>query len=182
MDKKQLDHHYRYCRNLESELNKISDYIELDEDNFKTFSLELRKLIILASSEFENVTKGICNLLDITKEYNFSNMKTISKKLVESFPTLYDADVSILDIDYTFKPLSEWKNENVPDWWEAYNGAKHNRYANFRSSNFENAIYAIAALKLVVFLSHFIFKTWLPASTWTLLQVNESQLRELTKS
>jgi hypothetical protein len=53
------ENHWRYCRLLEQELDNISVFIELNKNNFDTYSLKLMRLINSAISEFEVVSKEI---------------------------------------------------------------------------------------------------------------------------
>lgn len=171
MDILQLENHWNYCRTLEKNLVTISNYIELDPDNFDTFSLELFKIILQSSAEFEVLCKEYCMVLDSTHNFQRANIDKLRETLFTNLPYLHDIEVSIIDKSYSFKPLEKWKNGKNPDWWQAYNAIKHNRNINFKQANLKNAVHAIGALKLINISFNRNLSGWDRGTRWTLLDV-----------
>ncbi len=52
--------HWNYFLALEQDLLKISRFIEFNEKNYETFSLELAHLLFAAAAETEVILKSLC--------------------------------------------------------------------------------------------------------------------------
>ena len=55
--------HWDYYLALESDIGRLARYIEFDESNFDTHSIELAHLLLASSSEVDVVMKELCNLI-----------------------------------------------------------------------------------------------------------------------
>ena len=74
--------HWNYFLALESDLERVSRYIEFDKANFKTYSIELAHLLLAASSEVDVVAKTLCQRIDSkTKLENIDDYKKIIKNI-----------------------------------------------------------------------------------------------------
>ena len=51
---------------------------------------------------------------------------------------------------YQLRPFSDWSVEGSPFWWKAFTDLKHDRLTNFQKASLKNAIYALAAVFIVV--------------------------------
>lgn len=139
---------------LEHDLKEILSFIEPTQDNFKTYSHQLYALFIRACMEFEASCKMILidnkydfkkdknpNILTYYKIHNFSNYKSINTYLVR----LHMSE----EID--LKPLESWKEDKGPDWYQAYNDAKHSRVLNFSKANLLNVLNAVSAVLILLY-------------------------------
>jgi hypothetical protein len=136
-----------YCA-LESDLKKISRYIEFTEDNKLTHSIELTRLFLASCSEIEVLLKEICYLLD--KKSNPEKINKYQEIIINELPDLINETVNI---GFTFSNLQPWKswNENLtPDWWKKHNKVKHERNIHFRKANLENSLNSMSALFICV--------------------------------
>src|SRR5947207_537638 len=99
--------HWNYFLALESDLEQISRYIEFDENNFRTYSIELAHLLLAASSEVDVIAKGICEFLEPTSPAENINQYQgiIRRKLPEFSKEL----VYVPRFSLTLKPWSNWK-------------------------------------------------------------------------
>ena len=52
--------HWNYFLALEADVCKLSRYIELQKDNYETYSIELVRILFAACSEIEVVMKLLC--------------------------------------------------------------------------------------------------------------------------
>ena len=52
--------HWNYFLAIEEDLENLSRYIELREDNFATYSIETAKILMAASQEVDVLFKAIC--------------------------------------------------------------------------------------------------------------------------
>ena len=52
--------HWNYFLAIESDLERLSRYVEFSKDNYKTYSLAMAHLLLSSASEVDVVLKGIC--------------------------------------------------------------------------------------------------------------------------
>lgn len=141
--------YHNYFISLEDKLRGLSKYVQIDTDNFPVFSIELAHLLMACSSEFEVVCKDICSI--VAPGHPTTNMMNISTCLSRHIPTIMEEEI-VLDIyNIRLKPLENWKTGQRLNWWDAYNGVKHNRSVNFKQANLENVLNALAAVHIANF-------------------------------
>jgi hypothetical protein len=129
---------------LEKDLETISNYIEISENNFKTYSNKLSQLFLATSSEIDVILKEICHLLSPkTKSENINEYRNIIPKHYEEFA--HDK-VYIYIYDIHFQPWEKWENVENPEWWQSYNSVKHKRNNYYNLANLENVLNSISAL------------------------------------
>ena len=58
--------HWNYFLVFDSDAEKLSRYIEFTSDNFKTYSIELVRLLLSVASEVDVVAKLLCIKVDPT--------------------------------------------------------------------------------------------------------------------
>jgi hypothetical protein len=148
IEKKDL--HWNYYLSIIKELETISDYIEFHKDNNDTFSIELAKILFVASSEADVVLKSICNKLDKNTPVNNINdyRRLIKKSFI--FSSLKDELVQIPLHSFLLKPWGEWHGKSHPLWWTAYNKVKHERNNHFSKATLKNALNAVGGLLILV--------------------------------
>lgn len=173
-------YHLRYFLQLEKELETISNYVEFDKKNFKTFSLEILKLYQTVCSQIDAIAKVIAFLLDDSFDYNGRNiginkwwfkiqneyLLNDSRRNLQNFEILFNDDI-------VFTPFKKFKyeltekdhlklmpNMKTPRWWIHYNKVKHGRpfftsdsnKTNFTFANLENLLNSFSALFILTFL------------------------------
>lgn len=138
--------HWGYYLPLEADLDSLSRYIEFDEPNFDVYSVELARFILSASAEVEAVLKDLIFLYSRASPRNISECMNSILKSSPDFP-----DKAVLSQRYglMLRPWDNWRYGKAPDWWQAYNGIKHDRRSSFHMANLRNALNAVAALYLV---------------------------------
>lgn len=140
--------HWNYFLAIEKDLENLSRYIEFDETNLKTYSIELTHILFSSSSEMDVVMKQLCNLIDPdTKAENINDYRNIISKHSNEFN---NEEVVIHRYGLTFRPWLNWNNDKNPDWWRCYNNVKHERNKHYSEANLKNAINAVGALLLTV--------------------------------
>jgi len=145
--------YWEYFLSLEDDLEKCTKYIEFDERNYTTFSIELAKIITSASAEFENVAKDLCKLIDPPSSPN--NIVIIYPILLREFPNFCNIEITIPRYRLQFKPLELWDSSQRPDWWtNGYNQIKHSRDTSFHLANLKNALYSMGALFSAILYFH----------------------------
>ena len=148
-------HYWHYAESLNEQLGKTTQFIEPDEENYGTYSLEFTKIILSACSEIEVVSRLLCELIDPGCGFSLPGsrhmMKDIAQKIVKRFPNISTAKINIQSKDKAIYPFARWKN-GKPDkllWWEDYNAIKHHRYSAFHRATLKNAIDSVAALIII---------------------------------
>jgi hypothetical protein len=128
---------------LERKFEEITRYVELSEDNYRTYSLEFASLLREIGSEIDVIMKALCGIDDNSE----ANMKIYSKEILEKYLDICERKVSGRGIKITpFMGWSKGKQEKSLKWWNAYNSIKHGRVTNFKKANLKNVFYALGAL------------------------------------
>jgi hypothetical protein len=147
--------HWNYYIALEADLEKVSRYIEFSVENEKTYSIELARLLMTASSEVDVVLKMLCGI----KQNRASNITEYHKCISENYPELITEEIFLNRFSMKMQPWINWQNiENNPDWWKSYNNVKHERNNNYFDANLKNTINSVGAL-LIVLLYYYKNKT-----------------------
>lgn len=127
---------------MEKDFIQLTRYVGLYEENFNVFSDEIHKQLISVGVEFENISKRICEVLDI----NLSDESNI-KEFKQWIPKV---EIKIIDIyslnNFTLLPFEVINGKIQLKWWKNYNSIKHNRLFNYKEVTFKNLLDALAAL------------------------------------
>jgi hypothetical protein len=147
---KQKDLSWNYYLVLVQELSVVSNYIEFEEENYSTYSIELVKLLIAASSEVDVVLKQLCRLLD--KKRKCENIEDYRKIIKSSniFKDFTSEKILISRQGLELHPWENWGDNKNPYWWKAYNNVKHKRDVYFSDATLKNVLNAIAALLVCI--------------------------------
>ena len=143
------DIEWNYYLTLVEELKIISNYIEFDKGNYRTYSTELSKILMAASAEVDVVMKQLCNQLDKKRKHReISHYRETIRSLA---PQLIQETVHLPLHGLKLKPWINWANESNPDWWKAYTNVKHERNKYYPEATLKNALNAVAALYVCLF-------------------------------
>lgn len=138
---------WNYYLSLESDIANTSRYIE-PAGQEHVYSFEFAKLLILACTEVESVFKSIC--LEIEGTQPQGNIAKYKEIILGTYPKIIDATVTVSRLGTNIKPFQEWVNGPLT-WWGAYQEVKHSRGLHFNQATYNNAVYAIAALYILIF-------------------------------
>lgn len=139
--------HWNYFLALERDMDLLSRYVEFCEANFSVYSVELAHLLFAAASEVDVVCKLVCEQVSPgTARANINDYKAV---LLQAFPDIPDAEVSVPRYGLSFRPWSNWADDRNPDWWRSYNKVKHERDVHFNEATLKNALNALGALLLL---------------------------------
>lgn len=167
-----VEQYWRYYRAPEDRLLGTERYVEFDyTNNGKVYSMEYMMLFQTICSEIDVVGKAYAKLC------NSSFTATKYTGINEWWFYITQSKPDILSAECTFRSrniLQPWKSYVVirnpnsvgkkyildtskcaatPNWWNAYNGAKHdrtkNKGTNYRGANFRNVLNAMAALYIL---------------------------------
>lgn len=139
------DSHWNYFLSIEQDLDRLSRFVEFDEQNYCCYSVEIARLLIAAAAEAEVVCKQICKNSNPTTVaeniHHFRNEITIVHPIISCF------EVCAPRFGLRLKPWDNWSQINgVPEWWTAYNKIKHHRDSEFSRANLKNVLNAVAGL------------------------------------
>jgi len=139
--------HWKYLLTLDSDLHKVSRFVEISEQNYKTYSIEFVRILLAAGSEIDVVAKLLCKLLDaglICK-----NINDHRELITNRFPKFHSMSIDISDCGIKLKPWGRWSSSQNPVWRKAYNDVKHKRDSHFSDANLENTLNAVAGLMVI---------------------------------
>lgn len=146
-----IRHFWNYFITLENDLVNISRYIELAEDNFSTYSIELEKLLFSACSDFEVVAKELALLMTDSKP---NNIEKIHEFLSSHLHEIFSLEVGIDRYGIKLKPFEDWSKKEeytLLPWWTSYNKVKHQRTEHYSKANLNNALNSLSALLIINF-------------------------------
>jgi hypothetical protein len=140
---------WNFYISLENDLEEISRFIELSENNLDTYSIELSRLLFATSSEVDVIAKQLCKLLNPrTKAHNITNYQS---EITSKCPKFSHETIYIERYGLTYQPWINWSKGTSPLWWNSNNHVKHQRDLHFQEANLKNAINALGALLILLF-------------------------------
>jgi hypothetical protein len=154
--------HWEYFLGLVDDVERLSRFIELSEDNFETYSTECTRILLSAGSEVDVVAKVLCNR--VSPGSNARNFEENGKTLLPLYPGIPAVDVTMKRSRLSFRPWSDWTSEARPAWWKSYNEVKHRRHDSFKDANVGNVLNAVAGLCVLVTYLYYdeLIRTMLP--------------------
>jgi len=131
---------------LERDLEVIFKYIEPEDANMKTYSLENVRLYLSICSEIDILFKQVLS------GPNLKNIDQYRKKMNKKYgKNFYNQKVKIEKYGITAKsPWINFKNDKNPSWWTSYNKIKHDRLVKFNQATLKNIINAMSGLFVLV--------------------------------
>lgn len=136
--------HWNYFLTLEEDIDRLSRYLQPTQANFAAYSIEMARILMVAAAEIDVVAKQLCRNID--EKSKAENIIHYREEIVAHFPQITDAVVILARFGLTLKPWGQWKSQDRPSWWRAYNDVKHHRHTNFKDANLENCLNAAAGL------------------------------------
>lgn len=139
--------YWRYYLMLEEDFNKTIKFVEVDTQNFETYSVEYTKQYQSICSEIDVICKSICNFINPSQEANnikdYANIIISNSNITERIVKIEENEVIELN------PFKEWNtdpNYKSPEWWTGYNKVKHNRINNYKVAKLKNVLNALCGL------------------------------------
>ncbi|MCK5845038.1 MAG: hypothetical protein KAG97_10040 [Victivallales bacterium] len=157
--------HWEYYLTLVEDIDAISRFIHPCPENFKTFSIELTRLLLSIGSEIDVVCKVLCQEVDSSSSpKHINHYKDV---LLKKYPDIPSIEVSMPKYGISRTPWSQWSSATNPTWWADHNHVKHNRHNRFKEANLINVIDAAGALcVLVAYLYHDFFSDFSGENTF----------------
>ncbi|MDT0617571.1 hypothetical protein RM531_03720 [Salinisphaera sp. P385] len=141
--------HWNYFLSIEEDVASLSRWVEFHKDNFGCYSIQLARLLMVASAEADVVAKRLCADIDTdAKAKSINRYRDVVVTRYDNFPS---AEVEMPRYGLTFKPWVNWREENMPPlWWNANNKVKHHRNDSFDHARLEHALNAVAGLFMLL--------------------------------
>lgn len=139
-----VSNHWNYFISLDEDLLCLSRYLEIAKDNYKSYSIELARILLAAASEIDVICKMFC--IKCNAQSKADNIDQYRNEILKSDPLVAETCVHIPRFGLSIKPWAEWVNGRNPSWWKAYNFVKHHRNSHFSDANLENSLNAVAGL------------------------------------
>lgn len=136
--------HWNFFIALEQDLETLSRYIEFTPSNYKTYSIELARLFLSASSEVDVVLKQLC--LQIDGSTSINNMGDYREFVRTAVSEMVTEKVRIDRFGLEFCPWENWIKDENPNWWRSHNNVKHHRDEYFDEANLQNTLNAVGGL------------------------------------
>lgn len=139
--------HWNYFLTIESDIDAISRFIEPCEDNYKTYSQELARILIASASEVDVLLKGVCE--QIAPEAKADKIGKYEVVIRDNIPQIFDFRLQIPRWGLELTPWVDWTANHPPLWWTACNKVKHHRGKEYKRANLKHALNSIGALFIV---------------------------------
>lgn len=158
---------WKYFLEMENRYDRIIKYVEFDKDHENVYSRENARTLIEICTYMEALFKQMLSLPDLAKasavdqttlsqarsnvDKGKSNMNDY-REVLESYYRLSEQAVAIGTAHKSYdkvKPFEKFATQDSPDWWDAYNDVKHDRFGHLRSATLKNVVGSLAGLFLV---------------------------------
>lgn len=143
----ELTRHWRYYLLLESDFETALRYVEPDEANAGTFSLEFARQLLATCAQFETVAKLLC--AKRAPGSHAEGINEIRSALIGWQPGLLGWGTRFYPRNERVAPFRDWTDEKAPGWWRAYNYLKHRPTAHVRLATLDNVTQALVAVGLL---------------------------------
>jgi hypothetical protein len=147
--------HWHHFLSIEKEIISIADHIEIDSENFKTFSVSLTKIFLSVCSEIDVLLKLLAEKTDanewsaILNSYPkkiYPDMEVYKSFITSQYPSFKDVQVVIPLYNLSLTPWLNFSKNLSPEWWDKYNKVKHYRDKYYRFANLKNVLNSSAGL------------------------------------
>ncbi|PKK88805.1 MAG: hypothetical protein CVV64_17120 [Candidatus Wallbacteria bacterium HGW-Wallbacteria-1] len=148
---------------LEADLERITRFIEFNEDNFQCYSIELTKIILATCSEIDVIAKLLCEKIDPDfQNRKIKNITYYHEILSKKYPSIGEYGINLFRYGLEIFPWKDWNSDIGPVWWRSYNDLKHERNNFFKTGNLENALFSTSGLFVLVLLYYCEFQAMEP--------------------
>lgn len=141
--------HWNYFLTIEEDIAELARWIEFHESNFQCFSIQLARILMVASAEVDVMARKLSS--DIDQDSKADNIHQYRKVIMAAYPDFFTYTLEMPRYGLSFSPWSSWENSgNPPSWWQANNKVKHHRSDKFERASLENALNSVAGLFVLI--------------------------------
>ena len=138
-----IDNLVSYFQSFEKDIEQLSRYVNISEDNYSVYSVELTRLYLSICSEVDVALKVLCSTLS---EDSPKGMRGYVEVIRSKIPQLIEAKVNFIDYRVSFCPWEELELGDNVQWWSDHNKVKHHRMDHYKKANLGNVLNAFCAL------------------------------------
>ena len=135
-----LSKYWKYYLLLEEQFLNTNNYVDLNTDNFATYTLQFVNSILLAGAELDTLMKVYCNFLLSDRK----NISDYAGYILRNDSDIINQEVIVINGEnLVIKPFEGWQITNSSETlkgWKEYNNIKHNRNENFKFAKLENVL------------------------------------------
>ncbi|EKD89755.1 MAG: hypothetical protein ACD_32C00152G0001 [uncultured bacterium] len=138
--------HIRSFLLIQNDLQKLFEYVEPADKNKLSYSYRIHELFVRVCIEVEANCKAILLENGYVKK-NDLNMSDY--RLIEQTHKLSEYEITLPRWDGKYgryKPFSRWAEDKGLQWYQYYNGVKHDIHSNFKHANIKNLVEATCGL------------------------------------
>ena len=125
---------------MEEQFLNTNNYVDLNTDNFATYSLQFVNSILLTGAELDTLMKSYCNFLLSDRK----NISDYAGYILKNDSDIINQEVIVINGEnLVINPFEGWQITNSSETlkgWKEYNNIKHNRNENFKFAKLENAL------------------------------------------
>lgn len=143
---------------LERDTKEVIEHIPLVEEHLSVWSLRLGDILIVLGSVIDSVFKFALQYEGLTE-----TMPEVMKKIrakdrfdmgdyrqaFEDYYGLSSKHVYIRPLAKRIQPFEKWADGSSPDWWEAYQRVKHDKFVNKKDAQLRYVVDGLAGLFLL---------------------------------
>src|ERR1700712_3154747 len=115
IDVRETNVHWNYFLALEADVKTLSRFVEFKKPNFLTYSIEMARVLMTASSEVDVLAKIICERLDPAAHRR--NIREYGNVILALEPRITGLRVLVPRFGLTLRPWSSWTLTASPEWW-----------------------------------------------------------------
>ena len=97
-----MSDHWRYLKILDDDIQQISRFIEPSQENLSSYSLELARLLMIATQECDVLLKAVCRNLGDTKSDSINGYRGT---LISNYPSIFTIKVAVEPFGLSFLPF-----------------------------------------------------------------------------
>lgn len=200
-----IDNYWKYYQKLENDLIATEQYLSIDNDNKKGFSIAYLQLYLSIGSEVDVIAKRLSK--ECNESFSGDKIQEYCKEITSSLPNFKKEEIYLLFRNYdSIIPWNTWeyseitdingkrsiRSKDSPSWWKNYNKIKHDRMGAiskdkpdkkyYQLANQENILGALSGLYLLeMYLYTEVLKKYksiysMPINKFDYLWINKSKL------
>jgi hypothetical protein len=140
--------HWNYFLALEDDLVRLSRFVEFTKANFKSYSVDMARIILTSTSEVDVVSKLLCKKINVKSKAERINQ--YRDEINTHFTEIRKFKVRIPRYGLELKPWTNWSKNQTPYWWGDYNKIKHQRNDYFDKANLKTTLNSVAGLFILL--------------------------------
>ncbi|MGD6729809.1 MAG: hypothetical protein ACPKMZ_01940 [Pleomorphochaeta sp.] len=162
-DNRNVKNPYDYIRKLEilySRLEKIFEFVEPEDSNGDTYSIQLSSLLLDICTTIEANFRSILDKNGYKKDINKNHEKDMKNWNINDY---YKVNISHHLSSYEIKipfwkgsnnirnPYEIWgSSKNSPKWYQSYNHVKHNMIGKFNEATLDTVVNSFCGLVILI--------------------------------